>query len=194
MDIVFATGNKHKLQEVNELIGHKFNIISLSDLNFHEDIPEPYETLEENALEKARVIHQKFGKNCFSEDTGLEVAALNGAPGVYSARYAGSQKSASDNIQLLLKNLAGEANRTAQFRTVAALIIDDKEYLFEGIVKGIITKELSGEGGFGYDPVFQPEGYTYSFAEMDGKEKNSISHRGRAIKKLVAFLDNYQTA
>ena len=189
MKIVFATNNPYKLKEVKRLLlTSNYQIVSLKDIGFFDDIPEPHDTLEANALEKARTIHEKFGINCFSEDTGLEVKALNNAPGVYSARYAGEQKSSDDNIDLLLKNLAAHEDRTAQFRTVVALILDKKEYLFEGIVKGTILFERQGTDGFGYDAVFQATGYEQSFAEITADEKNVVSHRGKAVKKLIEFL------
>ena len=189
MKIVFATNNPYKLKEVRRLLkSSNYQIISLKDISFFDDIPEPHDTLAANALEKARTIHKRFGINCFSEDTGLEVKALNNAPGVYSARYAGEQKSSEANIDLLLKNLAQHEDRTAQFRTVVALILNEKEYLFEGIVKGNILHQRQGTDGFGYDAVFQVIGYEKSFAEITADEKNSISHRGKAIKKLIDFL------
>lgn len=191
MKIVFATNNPYKLKEVKRLLEtSNYQIVSLKDIGFFDDIPEPHDTLEANALEKARTIYEKFGINCFSEDTGLEVKALDNAPGVYSARYAGEQKSSEDNIDLLLKNLALHENRTAQFRTVVALILDKKEYLFEGIVKGKILFERQGTDGFGYDAVFQATGYEQSFAEITADEKNTISHRGKSIKKLINFLQS----
>jgi len=188
MQLIFATNNPKKLEEVQQLVGNKFEIVSLQQVGFHEDIPEPYDTLEANALQKARTIHQRYQLNCFAEDTGLEVAALNGEPGVRSARYAGSDRSAEANMTLLQKKLANKNNRKARFRTVVALIFDNKEYLFEGKVEGIILSERRGGKGFGYDPIFEPIGHQQSFAEMDAVTKNSISHRGRAITKLVEFL------
>ena len=189
MKIVFATNNPYKLKEVKRvLLNTNYQIVSLQDIGFFDDIPEPHDTLEDNALEKARTIHKKFGINCFSEDTGLEVKALNNAPGVYSARYAGEQKSSENNIDLLLENLAQHEDRSAQFRTVVALIFDNQEYLFEGIVEGTILFERQGAAGFGYDSVFRANGYEQSFAEITADEKNAISHRGRAIKKLINFL------
>lgn len=196
MDIVFATNNPHKLQEIQALLGNSFQLISLKDLNFQDDIPEDKDTLEGNALEKARYIFNRFHKACFADDTGLEVEALNGAPGVYSARYAGpislfgsEQKRSAANIQKLLTQLHGKDNTNARFRTVIAFISQaGNEFLFEGIVKGSIIKELRGEGGFGYDPVFVPEGYNHSFAEMPLSEKNKISHRARAFHKFHDFL------
>ena len=186
--LVFATNNPKKLEEARQLIGDKFKIVSLKEMGFEEDIPEPHDTLEANALEKARVIHQKFGGNCFSEDTGLEVEALEGRPGVHSARYAGAARSAAANMALVLEQLSDKSNRNAQFRTVIALILEEKEYLFEGIIKGQILYQKTGSKGFGYDPIFQPLDYTKSFAEMDTLTKNKMSHRGRAITKLIDFL------
>ncbi len=191
MNLIFATNNPNKVSEVKKVIGDKFEVVSLKEFGFTEDIPEPHDTLEENAYEKSSVIHQRFGVNCFSEDTGLEVPALNGEPGVKSARYAGEVCSASDNIDLLLSRLEGIENREAQFRTVVSLILEDTEYQFEGIAKGKIIHSRRGEKGFGYDPIFVPEGYDITFAEMDASEKNSISHRAKAINKLVEFLKNY---
>lgn len=191
MNLIFATNNPNKVSEVKKVIGDKFEVMSLKEFGFTEDIPEPHDTLEENAYEKSSVIHQRFGVNCFSEDTGLEVPALNGEPGVKSARYAGEVCSASDNIDLLLSRLEGIENREAQFRTVVSLILEDTEYQFEGIAKGKIIHSRRGEKGFGYDPIFVPEGYDITFAEMDASEKNSISHRAKAINKLVEFLKNY---
>jgi XTP/dITP diphosphohydrolase len=188
MKIVFATNNAHKLSEVRRLLAPKFTIVSLHDIGFHQDIPEPHDNLTDNALEKARTIYLKYGINCFAEDTGLEIAALNNEPGVYSARYAGPQRSANDNINLVLKNLAQKNDRRARFRTVAALIWEDKEYTFEGIVNGTITTQRHGSKGFGYDPIFMPNGYTKTFAQLSPTEKNAISHRARAINKLVAFF------
>lgn len=188
MDLVFATSNPKKLEEVKAMLNDNFRIISLRDIGFTDDIPEPFPSLEENALQKARVIHQKFNINCFAEDTGLEIEALNGAPGVRSARYAGESKSSKDNIQLVLQQLDGKNNRQAAFRTVAALILDGQEFLFEGKVTGQMLHTCIGSGGFGYDPIFQPDGFTQSFAQMTSEQKASISHRGRAIRKLVDFL------
>ena len=192
MDIVFATNNVNKAKEISNLLPEKFHLMSLKDIGFLGDIPEDYETLEENALQKAKFIHDKFKIHSFADDTGLEVEALNGSPGVYSARYAGLGKKPEDNMDKLLSELKGKENRKARFRTVIALIIDEKEYLFEGIVNGSITTVKKGHQGFGYDPVFLPEGHDKTFAEMDLKNKNEISHRSKAIKKLVNFLnENY---
>lgn len=186
--IVFATNNQNKVTEVRSILKGKFNILSLSEAGIHIDIPEPYLTIEENACEKARVIHKITNDDCFAEDTGLEVAALNGEPGVKSARYAGENRSFENNIDKLLINLTNKENRKAQFRTVICLIIKGKEKLFEGISKGSIIAERRGTFGFGYDAVFIPEGSNKTFAEMSMKEKNLFSHRRIAIEKLTAFL------
>lgn len=188
MNLVFATNNLNKLKEIEALLHNKFTLKSLEDIGCNEDVPEEGETLEANALQKARYIHDKYKCNCFADDTGLEVMALNNAPGVYSARYAGPQRNSEDNMRKLLLELKNCDNRSARFRTVIALIIDNKEYLFEGIAEGEITKELHGEKGFGYDPVFKPKGYQKTFAQMSMEEKNRISHRGIAFNKLKAFL------
>lgn len=188
MKLYFATNNIHKLKEVQEVVGDSFQIESMRSLGINEDIPEDQQTLEGNALQKARFLYDRTGESCFADDTGLEVDALNGAPGVYSARYAGEAKNSLDNMALLLKNMSGIQNRKARFRTVIALILDGKEYLFEGIVKGTIAEEPRGTAGFGYDPLFVPDGYSTTFAEMDSEAKNAISHRGRAVEKLAAFL------
>lgn len=187
-EIVFATNNAHKLQEVQHHLKDYYRIISLKDLGFSDDIPEPYETLEENAFAKTSFIHDKFGVDCFADDTGLEVDVLGGAPGVYSARYAGPQCSFEDNVKKLLEALKGEYNRKAQFRTIISLILNGQNYSFEGQVSGIITKTRSGAEGFGYDPIFQPIGTKRTFAQMSLDEKNHLSHRGRAVAKLVDFL------
>ncbi len=188
MELIIATNNAHKVEEIKSALPEKFEVLSLEEAKITEDIPEEQDTLEGNALQKARYIYEKYGKNCFADDTGLEVAALGGAPGVYSARYAGAACNAEDNITKLLSELSDTEDRTARFRTVIALILDGKEWLFEGIVEGEILRERQGNGGFGYDSVFQPKGYTSSFATMLLSEKNSISHRGRAVRKLVGFL------
>ena len=192
MKLVFATNNKHKLQEVRDIVGNRVEVLSLNDINCHDDIPETADTLQGNALIKARHIYDKYGLNCFADDTGLEVEALDGAPGVYSARYAGEECDSEANMLKLLKNLTGKNNRNAQFRTVIALVINGEEKLFNGIVKGTISDEKRGDSGFGYDPIFIPEGYTESFAQMSGEMKNSISHRFRATKQLSDYLkENY---
>lgn len=190
MKIVFATNNAHKLREVQQTVGDKFEIVSLRECGVVEDIPENEPTLEGNALAKARYIYSRTGLSCFADDTGLEVDALGGEPGVRSARYATDGHDDEANKRLLLERMAGKENRGAQFRTAMALILDGEEYLFEGVVRGeILTKEC-GNGGFGYDPLFAPEGHSESFAEMSAEEKNAISHRGRAVRKLAEFLNN----
>ena len=192
MKLVFATNNKHKLQEVRDIVGNRVEVLSLNNINCHDDIPETADTLQGNALIKARHIYDKYGLNSFADDTGLEVEALDGAPGVYSARYAGEECDSEANMLKLLQNLTGKNNRNAQFRTVIALIINGEEKLFNGIVKGTISDEKRGDSGFGYDPIFIPEGYTESFAQMSGEMKNSISHRFRATKQLSDYLkENY---
>lgn len=188
MKIVFATHNAHKVSEVQAVLGSEYQLVTATEAGITEEIPETQPTIEGNALQKARYVYEHTGLNCFADDTGLEVEALNGAPGVYSARYAGEHVSYADNNVLLLKNLAGCENRKARFRTVIALIVNGKEYLFEGRVEGTIATEPHGEGGFGYDPLFVPEGSQLTFAEMSSEAKNKISHRGRAVAKLVAFL------
>lgn len=192
MKLVFATNNKHKLQEVRDIVGDRVEVLSLADIDCHDDIPETADTLQGNALIKARHIYEKYGLDCFADDTGLEVEAIDGAPGVYSARYAGEECDSEANMRKLLENLTGKTNRNAQFRTVIALIINGEEMLFNGIVKGSIATEKKGDSGFGYDPVFVPEGYSESFAQMSGEMKNSMSHRFRATRQLADFLkENY---
>lgn len=188
MELCFATNNKHKLEEVSQLLGDSFHIVSLADIGCKEELPEEQETLEGNSLQKAKYVFDKFGINCFADDTGLEVEALDGAPGVYSARYAGEQRNSDDNNELLLENLKNQANRKARFRTVVTLILDHQTFQFEGVANGEILKSRRGSAGFGYDPLFLPEGHTKSMAELTAKEKNAISHRGNAIRKLVAYL------
>ena len=190
--LVFATGNPNKVREVRELIGEEYELKSLKDIGCEEDIPETEPTLEGNALLKARYVKEHYGLDCFSEDTGLEIHALNGEPGVYTARYAGAEKDPQANMDKALRLLQDKDDRSAQFRTVVALIMDGKEHLFEGVAKGTIAKEKLGEKGFGYDPVFVPAGHGQSFAQMDADLKNSLSHRGKAIKKLQAFLQQKQ--
>ena len=185
---IFATNNAHKVEEVNSILSNEFTIRSLKQEGIDFDIPEPYETILENACEKARVIYSYTAKDCFAEDTGLEVEALNGEPGVKSARYAGEGKSSEDNIKKLLTNLKKITNRSAQFKTIVCLIINGEEFTFEGICKGTIIEERKGVSGFGYDPVFIPEGGTSTFAEMTLSEKNKYSHRKKAIDALVDFL------
>ncbi len=188
--LIFATNNQNKVTEVKSILNQKFNILSLKERGIEIDIPEPYDTLEDNAREKARVIHQLTSQNCFSEDTGLEVEALNGEPGVKSARYAGDNRSFEDNIDKLLSNLKDKENRKAQFRTVICIIIDGQEKVFDGICKGSIIAARIGSGGFGYDSIFIPDGSSKTFAEMTMVEKNYFSHRKKAIEKLTAFLSN----
>lgn len=188
--LVFATGNSNKVKEVNELLDGSFEVVSLKEIGFHEELPETSGTIEGNALQKARTLYQQLKVDCFSEDTGLEVDVLDGEPGVNSARYAGPDKSSEDNIDKLLSKLEGVTDRSARFRTVVALVLDGEEFLFEGIAEGEILKQRSGTGGFGYDPVFLPKGATKTFAEMGADEKNAISHRGKAIRKLISFLKN----
>ena len=191
MKIVFATNNAHKLDEVRQVVGEEFEIVSLRECGIVEDIPENEPTLEGNALAKARYIYNRTGLDCFADDTGLEVDALGGEPGVRSARYATDGHDDEANKRLLLERLQGAQNRAAQFRTAVALILGGKEYIFEGIVRGEIAFEEHGEGGFGYDPLFFPEGGKLTFAQMSGEEKNAISHRGRAVRKLAEFLKEY---
>ncbi len=188
MELVFATNNPHKLKEINSIIGDCFKLLSLEDLNILEDIPETEPTIEGNALSKARFVFSATGRNVFADDTGLEIEALNGMPGVHSARFAGKKKDSAANIEKAQSMLAGKENRNARFRTVIALVYDKKEYLFEGTTEGRIIKEKRGTEGFGYDPVFVPEGETKTFAEMSLAEKNKLSHRARAFQKLKDFL------
>jgi XTP/dITP diphosphohydrolase len=190
MRIIFATNNKNKVEEVKTLLPPSVSIITLQEAGINIDIPEPYDTLEENATEKARTIQSLTGENCFSEDTGLEVEALNGEPGVKSARYAGDGKSSQQNMEKLLSKLNGQNNRRARFRTVICLILNQEEYHFEGICEGHIVNEPKGEAGFGYDPVFVPDGATKTFAEMEMTEKNKFSHRKKAVARLVEFLNH----
>lgn len=199
MRLIFATNNEYKLNEIRSLVSSRVNIISLSDAGIDTDIPEDFETLEENALQKARFIHKLTGKNCFADDTGLEVDALDRAPGVFSARYSRMgdlqfpEKDIQEgNIHKLLLKLRNVKDRSARFRTIISLIIEGQEFKFEGIVNGKILGKKKGKGGFGYDPVFQPEGFTRSFAEMSIIDKNRISHRARAMKKLVDFLNHIE--
>ena len=197
MKIVFATNNQHKLTEVRDILGKRFEVLSLNDINCHADIPETGTTLEANALQKAHYIYDKFGMNVFADDTGLEVDALGGAPGIYSARYAAIDQSEASaghdseaNMSKLLRELGENNNRKARFRTVIALIIDGEEHLFEGIVNGEIIRERRGGEGFGYDPIFEPEGYSNTFAELGETIKNKISHRARAAQQLANYLLN----
>lgn len=190
MKLIFATNNQHKTEEIRSVIKNNFDILTLAEAEINIDIPEPYNTLEENASAKSIKIYELTHTNCFSEDTGLEVVALNGEPGVKSARYAGNDRSFDANIEKLLINLADKENRNARFRTVISLILDGKETLFEGICEGKIINERKGNKGFGYDPVFIPNGSDKTFAEMNIDEKNKFSHRKKATEKLVAFLNN----
>ena len=188
MELIFATQNKHKVEEIQAQLTNQFMVKSLLDLNYLNELEETQDTLQGNALQKVQFVHSKFKTNAFADDTGLEVEALNGDPGVYSARYAGESKSFDNNMDKLLKNLGGEKNRKAQFRTAVALILNNEEYLFEGVCKGVITLEKIGDKGFGYDPIFIPDGFDRTFAQMTLEEKAKISHRGLAVAKLIEFL------
>jgi XTP/dITP diphosphohydrolase len=190
MELVFATNNQHKIEEVSHLLKSNFKLLSLKNIGYNDELPETGNTLEANASQKAHYIYEKFSISCFADDTGLEIEALNGKPGVYSARYAGEDKDASRNIEKVLLEMKNSKDRKAIFKTIISLIINDKEYLFEGIIKGIIADKVTGQNGFGYDPVFIPIGHTKSFAEFPMNEKNKISHRAIAVKKLIAFLNN----
>ena len=191
MTLVFASNNEHKIKEIKSLLGNSFTLLSLHDINIKEDIPEEEPQIEGNALAKARYVFNVSGLNVFADDTGLEIAELNGLPGVHSARFAGENKDSSANIEKVLSLLGNSKNRKARFRTVIALILEKKEYLFEGIVNGTIIKEKRGIEGFGYDPIFLPDGKTRTFAEMELSEKNTISHRALAFEKLKKFLVHY---
>lgn len=186
--LVFATNNTHKLEEIRAILGDNIDILSLSDINCHADIPETSDTLEGNARLKSLYIYEHYGLDCFADDTGLEVESLQGAPGVYSARYAGDNHDSQANMKKLLDEMKEKNNRKAQFRTIISLIEKGKEHQFEGIVKGEITQEAKGESGFGYDPIFQPEGYTATFAELGNDIKNKISHRAQAVNELCKYL------
>lgn len=190
MELCFATNNAHKLKEINGLLGKDFELVSLQKIGCYEELPENQDTLEGNSLEKAQFVWQHYQINCFADDTGLEVEALQGAPGVYSARYAGLQRNNQDNIYLLLRNLQNHTNRKAQFRTSITLVLEGHIHQFEGIVKGHIEQNTRGDKGFGYDSVFVPEGHTRTFAQMTMEEKSSMGHRGKAIGALVTFLKN----
>lgn len=192
MELVFATNNTHKLEELQVIMGNRIKLLSLKDIECNEEIPEDQATLEGNASQKAFYIYNKYGYNCFADDTGLEIEALNGEPGVYSARYAGEEKSAEANMDKVLAGLLKIKNRNARFRTVISLVTDGIEKQFEGIVEGSILEEKKGISGFGYDPIFQPTGFSKTFAEMNLTDKNKISHRGRAVEKLVLFLKNVE--
>ncbi len=187
--LVFVTNNAHKLEEISSILGGKMELLSLKDIQCTADIPETADTLEGNAIQKAEYIHRHYGLDCFADDTGLEVEALDGAPGVYSARYAGEGHDSEANMQKLLHNLEGKDNRKAQFRTAICLIMDNEQHLFEGICRGEIIKEKRGGAGFGYDPIFVPEGYTETFAELGNDIKNTISHRAKAVQMLCEFLN-----
>ncbi|MDP5199967.1 non-canonical purine NTP diphosphatase [Flavobacterium sp. DG2-3] len=188
MKLVFASNNKNKIAEIQSMLPESIKILSLEDINCLEDIPETADTIEGNAILKADYVTQKYGYDCFADDTGLEVNALNGEPGVYSARYAGEQKNADDNMNKLLESLKNEENRSAQFKTVITLNLKGQQYLFTGIAKGNITHEKTGTNGFGYDPIFKPENFTETFAELPLETKNTIGHRGKAVKQLIDFL------
>lgn len=190
--LVFATNNKHKLDEVKQITSGQFKIVSLEEIGCQDDIPETSDTMEGNALQKAWYIKDHYGYDCFADDSGLEVEALANAPGIYSARYAGPQRSSQDNMNKLLGELKDKNNRNARFRTVIVLILEGKEYVFEGIVPGTITEDKRGTDGFGYDPVFMPDGYDQTFAEMGDTLKNTISHRAKAVKKLQAFFETIE--
>jgi XTP/dITP diphosphohydrolase len=188
MKIVFATNNQHKLGEIKKISKGQLDILSLSDIDCHEEIPETGDTLKENALIKAQFVKDKFGLDCFADDTGLEVEALDNAPGIYSSRYAGPDCNPEDNMRKLLHELQGKENRNAQFRTIIALILNGETHYFEGIIRGKIIHQKEGTNGFGYDPIFKPEGYDKTFGELSDDIKNSLSHRAIATQKLVAFL------
>jgi XTP/dITP diphosphohydrolase len=190
MKIVFATNNKNKIKEIQSMLPPSIEIISLESIGCHEDIPETADTIEGNAIMKANYVTRKYGYDCFADDTGLEVEALDGEPGVFSARYAGEQKSAEDNMDKLLLNLKDEANRNAQFKTVITLNLKREQYLFTGIASGVITLDKIGDQGFGYDPIFKPEGFQETFAQLSLETKNAISHRGKATQELIAFLND----
>lgn len=191
MQLVFASNNPNKIKEIQLLLPKEIAVLSLEDIGCFEDIPETAPTIEGNAIQKANYVTEKYGYSCFADDTGLEVEALNGEPGVFSARYAGEQKNTTDNMDKLLLNLSSQSNRNAQFKTVICLNINNKQFLFEGSIKGKIITEKRGTGGFGYDPIFIPNSYDKTFAEMNIEEKSIISHRGIAVKKLVGFLTNF---
>ena len=189
IEIVFASNNKNKIAEIQQLLPSTISILSLEDIGCFEDIPETSDTIEGNAILKANYVTEKFGLDCFADDTGLEIVALNGEPGVYSARYAGEQKDANDNMNKVLHNLQSQKNRSAQFKTVITLNYKGQQKSFTGIVKGAITEEKSGDKGFGYDPIFKPTGYEETFAELSAATKNKISHRGLATQQLISFLN-----
>lgn len=186
--IVFATHNTHKLSEIREIVDRQFKILGLSDIGCNEEIPETGATLQENALQKALYIKKKYGYDCFADDTGLEVDVLGGAPGVHTARYAGDEENSEENMSKMLQELKGETRRTARFKTVIALLQGEKQHFFKGIAEGEIVEERRGTYGFGYDPIFAPQGYSKTFAEMEDDEKNKISHRAIAVEQLIGFL------
>jgi len=190
MKLIFATQNQNKVNELKLLMPDSIELLSLKDINCNDDIPETADNLEGNASQKSEYVVSKFKVNCFADDTGLEIEALNNEPGVLSARYAGLQKDSNDNMDLVLANLKGKSNRKARFRTVISLVIDEKEHIFEGEAKGEIISQKCGVSGFGYDPIFRPEGFDITFAEMSLEDKNKISHRGKAVRKLIEFLNN----
>jgi XTP/dITP diphosphohydrolase len=190
MKLVFASNNLNKIKEIQSILNGSIKLLSLEDIGCHEEIPETADTIEGNAILKANYVTQKYGYDCFADDTGLEVSALNGEPGVYSARYAGEQKNSNDNMNKLLEALKEESDRSAQFKTVIALNLNGSQHLFTGIAKGNITLDKTGENGFGYDPVFQPENYTETFAELASEIKNKISHRAKATQQLIDFLNS----
>jgi XTP/dITP diphosphohydrolase len=192
MKLCFASNNEHKLAEVRQILDGQYEILSLQDIGCHEELPEEQATLEGNSHQKANFVWQHYNINCFADDTGLEVTSLNNEPGVYSARYAGPQRNNQDNMQLLLEKLAGKPNRRAQFRTSITLILDGQVHQFNGIVSGTIADVPSGEKGFGYDPIFIPDGFNQTFAQMSAEQKNSISHRGQALQELATFLKKYK--
>lgn len=189
MKLVFASNNQNKIAEIKQMLPKEIELLILEDIGCTEDIPETADTIEGNAILKANYITEKYGFSCFADDTGLEVDALNGEPGVFSARYAGKQKNASDNMNKLLENLKNKSNRKAQFKTIIALNINNEQHLFEGIIKGEIISEKRGQKGFGYDPIFVPEGFSTTFAEMEMSDKAKLSHRGIATRKLISFLE-----
>lgn len=193
MKLVFATNNSHKLDEIRKIAGDCFEILSLNDINCHADIPETGNTFDANAFIKAKYVKENFGYDCFADDTGLEVEALNGAPGVYSARYAGEDCNPQNNMHKLLEEMKGATNRKAAFKTVIALILDNETYYFEGKIDGRIIEEKRGEHGFGYDPIFIPDGYDETFAELGEETKNTISHRALATQQLLKFLENHKS-
>lgn len=190
MKIVFATNNQNKVKEVQSLLPDDITILSLKDIGCEEDIPETQPTIEGNAIQKAQYVKEHYGYDCFADDTGLEVHALNGEPGVFSARYAGSQRNADDNMNKLLDNLHNKEDRSAQFKTVVALILNGEQYTFTGICEGSIIKEKRGDKGFGYDPIFMANGFTETFAQISLEEKNRVGHRGKAVSQLIQFLNN----